>query len=79
MPGELGNENEGQQVGYYEHKYKPEPEFMNDDRQVQTEDDSKKTESQRDRLLRRWRTKLYQQPEPECSGIPTGGPQPGAK
>jgi hypothetical protein len=75
MPGELGNESESQQVGYYEHRYKPEREVMDDDHMVQKEDPKRK-ETQQERLMRRWRKKLYQ-PKPEASGLPTGGPQPG--
>jgi hypothetical protein len=73
VPGELGNEFESQQVGYYEHRYRPHPDAMDDDRLVQEEDDSKKRQTQQERLIRRWRKRLYQ-PEPECSCLPTGGP-----
>ena len=77
-PGELGNEYESQNVGYYEHRYKPEQSAMDDDHLNQEEDNPKRRETQRERLLRRWRQRLYQ-PEPECSGLPTGGPQPGVQ
>jgi len=76
MPGELGNEDDSQQVGYYEHRYKPEPEVMADDRIIQKEDESKDKESQKKRLMRRWRKKLYQ-PQPEHSNVPDGGPSTG--
>jgi hypothetical protein len=76
MPGELGDETECQSVGYYEHKYKPEHQVMDDDRFVQEEEDSKKRQTQQDRLIRRWKKRLYQ-PEPEHSNLPDGGPSPG--
>lgn len=77
-PGELGDEFESQQVGYYEHRYKPEQSAMDDDRLVQEEDDSKKRMTQQERLIKRWKRKMYQ-PKPEASGLPTGGPTPGVK
>jgi hypothetical protein len=76
MPGELGNETDSQQVGYYEHRYKPQYDAMNDDSLNQEEGDSKRRQTQQERLIRRWKRKFYQ-PEPECSGLPTGGPTPG--
>ena len=78
MPGELGNEEESQSVGYYEHRYRPEREVMDDARMDQKEDDPKRRETQQERLMRRWRQKLYQ-PKPEASGLPTGGPTQGAQ
>ena len=76
MPGELGNEYESQQVGYYEHRYQPQSQVMDDTRLDQEEEDSKKRQTQQERLIRRWKRKLYMQ-DPEHSNLPDGGPSPG--
>jgi hypothetical protein len=76
MPGELGNEFESQQTGYYEHRFQPQSQVMDDNRFVQEEEDSKKLQTQQERLIKRWKRKLYVE-DPEHSNLPDGGPSPG--
>ena len=51
---------------------------MDDACMDQKKDEPKRRETQQERLMRKWRQKLYQ-PKPEASRMPTGGPTQGAQ
>ena len=59
MPGELGNEEESQNVGYYEHRSTQTDEFMKSRvDSVPTDGDKKLQEDQASRLLRNFKKNL---------------------
>jgi hypothetical protein len=77
MPGEIGNEEESQQVGYYEHRYPQTGKFEDDPTYVPDENDPKKKQLQKDRIIKNMRNKCFKRdliPPPEHSGLPGGGP-----
>ena len=60
MPGELGDEQESQNVGYYERRYTPYGEWMKSKPDsVPSEEEEKKSEQQVKRVLKNLRKNLF--------------------
>jgi len=71
LPNELGNEAESTWVGYHDHRYPATGEWMDDERSENNKDEVNKRLTQKERILKKMKSKYFQD-EIDHSEVPGG-------
>ena len=72
MPNELGNEAESTWVGYHDHRYPATGEWMDDERSENNKDEVNKRLTQKERILKKMKSKYFQE-DTDHSSLPGNG------